>query len=174
MSKAIEAAIRSKHWKKARQLVRAELRKEPGSHWLITRLGLTFYEERAYRTSLAYSQKALKLAPGCPLVLWDYAGALQMLGKHRLALRVYRQLLSRGVERIAYGDCGEGRRWARGLIADCHYRVATSYRKLKKRSAAIDSYQKHLKMRGPGCSSIYAVRTVRKELSELIFPHLNS
>ena len=167
MSKAIEAAIRSERWKKARQLIRAELKDKPKSHWLLTRLGLTYYEERAYRASLSYSQKALRLAPECPLALWDYAGSLQMLGRHRMALRVYRQLLSRGVGQIAHGDCGEGRGWARGLIAGCFYREAHSYKKLKKEKAAIDSYRKHLRMRGPGCRSIYAVRTVRKELSEL-------
>jgi hypothetical protein len=58
MSKVIEAAIRSQRWKKARQLIRAELKEKPDSHWLLTRLGLTYYEERAYRASLLYSQKA--------------------------------------------------------------------------------------------------------------------
>lgn len=168
MSKAIEAAIHSEKWKKARQLIRAELKEKPDSHWLLTRLGLTYYEERAYRKSLSCSRKALRLAPHCPLVLWDYAGSLQMLGRHRMALRVYRQLLSRGVEQVAHDDCGEGRSWARGLIADCLYRQAQSYTELKEQKAAIDSYRKHLKMRGPACRSIYAVRTVRRELSELV------
>jgi tetratricopeptide (TPR) repeat protein len=167
MSKAIEAAIRTEKWKKARQLIRAELKERPDSHWLLTRLGLTYYEERAYRTSLSYCRKALRLAPHCPLALWDYAGSLQMLGRHRIALRVYRQLLSRGVEQIARGECGEGRGWARGLMADCLYRQAYSFTELKEQKAAIDAYRKHLKMRGPGCRSIYAVRTVKKELSEL-------
>jgi hypothetical protein len=66
-----------------------------------------------------------------------------MLGRHCMALRVYRQLLSRGVKQIAHGDCGEGRGWARGLIADCFYRAAQRYKKLKERKAAIDGYRKH-------------------------------
>jgi tetratricopeptide (TPR) repeat protein len=168
MSKAIEAAIRKEKWKEARRLIRADLREKPDSHWLLTRLGLTYYEERSYRTSLSYSQKALKLAPLCPLALWDYAGSLQMLGRHRMALRVYRQLLSRGAAQIAHGDCGEGRGRARGLMADCLYRQAQSYRKLKQPKSAIDAYRRHLRMRGSGCRSIYAVRTVRKELAELV------
>jgi len=158
--------IRGEKWKKARQLIRAELKERPDSHWLLTRLGLTYYEERSYGPSLSYSKKALKLAPECPLALWDYAGSLQMLGRHRMALRVYRQLLTRGIEQIAHADCGEGRVWARGMIADCFYRQAQSYKKLKEQKAAIDAYQRHLRMRGPGCRSIYAVRTVRKESSE--------
>jgi tetratricopeptide (TPR) repeat protein len=167
MSNTIEAAIRSENWRKARRLIRAKLKREPDNHWLLTRLGLTYYEERAYRESLSYERKALNLAPRCPLALWDYAGSLQMLGKHRMALRVYRQLLSRGIKGIAFGDCGEGRGWARGLIADCFYRQAHSYRKLGEQKASIGCYRRHLKMRGPGCRSIYPVQAVRKELSEL-------
>jgi tetratricopeptide (TPR) repeat protein len=168
MSKAIEAAIRREKWKEARQLIRAELKQKPDSHWLLTRFGLTYYEERAYRTSLSYSQKALTLAPLCHLALWDYAGSLQMLGRHRMALRVYRQLLSRGATQIARGDCGEGRSRARGLMADCLYRQAHSYTRLKQPKSAIDAYRGHLRIRGPGCRSIYAIRTVRKELAELV------
>ncbi len=168
MSKAIEAAIRSERWKTARRLIRTELKRSPRSHWLITRLGLTYYEERAYRASLSYSRKALKLALKCPLVLRDYAGTLQMLGRHRTALRMYRTLVSRGVEQIGREECGEGRAWARGLVADCLYRLANSYKELKERKAAIDSYRKHLRMRGPGCRSIYSVARVKIELSELI------
>jgi hypothetical protein len=77
MSKAIEAAIRTEKWERVRQLIRAELKEEPDSHWLLTRLSLTYYEEQAYRKSLSYSRKALKLAPRCPRALWDYAGCLQ-------------------------------------------------------------------------------------------------
>jgi tetratricopeptide (TPR) repeat protein len=167
MSKAIEAAIRSEKWGKARKLIRAELKRKPDSHWLMTRLSLTYYEEHKYVTSLSYSKKALKIEPRCPLALWDYAGTLQMLGRHRMALGIYRQLLSRGIEGIAHGDCGEGLSWARGLVADCFYRQGHSLRALKQKKAAIKSYGKHLRMRGPGCRSIYKVSAVRKELSEL-------
>lgn len=167
MSKAIEAAINLERWKRARRLIRAELRKEPRSHWLLTRLGLTYYEEHEYRASLRYSKMALKLAPSCPLALWDYAGSLQMLGRHRAALLVYGKILSRSIAPIANGDCGEGLSWARGLLADCHYRQAISHKRSGDQQIAIRAYRKHLKMRGPGCQSIYPIRTVRKQLSEL-------
>jgi tetratricopeptide (TPR) repeat protein len=168
MSKSIEAAIRLGEWKEARRLIRTELKSNSGSHWLMTRLGLTYYEEHRYRVSMSYSLKALKIKPRCPLVLWDYACCLQMLGKHHMALRIYRRLLSRGVAKVAWGDCGEGLSWARGLLADCFYRQAHSYRALKKTNGAMKSYRKHLSMRGPGCRSIYAIKLVRKELSELL------
>jgi tetratricopeptide (TPR) repeat protein len=172
MSRNIEAAIQSEEWKKARQLIRAELKKKPLSHWLLTRLGSTYYEERAYRVALSYEMRAFKLAPKCPLVLWDYAGTLQALGKHKFALRVYCRLTSRGIDSIAFGNCGEGLARARGLVADCHYRKALSYLKIGRPRAAINAYRTHLRMRGPGCRSIYAMKAIKKELATLINPNM--
>ena len=54
--------------------------------------------------------------PNCPLALWDYAGALEMLDQTEEALSMYRRLVRRGVSAIAHGTCGEGLAWGRGLM----------------------------------------------------------
>ena len=72
-----------------------------------------YYEQRRYALALKYAEKAFAEVPSCPLVLWDYAGALQMLGRHNEALDLYARIVTRGVDRIANGECGEGRAWAR-------------------------------------------------------------
>jgi tetratricopeptide (TPR) repeat protein len=164
MSRAIETAIKKEDWKRARRLVRAALRQQPDSHWLIARLALTYYEEHNYEHSLTIAEQARKTAPHCPLVLWELAGSLDMLGRHRTAIAIYRRLIRRGVESITFGDCGEGLAWARGLIADCWYRVARCQHKVGRRADAVRGYERHLAMRGPGCRSIYALHDVRKEL----------
>lgn len=127
MSKEIEKLIADEKWKDVRKLIRAALRKEPGDHWLLTRLGTTYYEVFDYEKALFYSKQALELAPNCPLVLWDYASDLDMLGRTKEAIAIYKKLVKRGVEGIAYGECGEGLAWARGLVADCLYRLAKCY-----------------------------------------------
>ena len=167
MSKAIERAIDQENWPQARALMRSALRREPYSHWLLTRLGLTYYEQRQYKRALHYSEKALALDPRCPLVLWDYAGCLDMLDRPKDALPIYRKLIRRGVDRLAHGECGEGRAWARSLVADCHYRMAHCHRRLANNTQAVASYRRHLALRGPGCHSIYSITTVRNELQSL-------
>jgi tetratricopeptide (TPR) repeat protein len=167
MSSKIEALIGSDDWPAARQAIRAELRKSPKNHWLLTRLGLTYYEERRYQRALQYERQALAEAPNCPLVLWDYAGSLQMLGEDQTALKVYRHLIRRGITAIAYGDCGEGLAWARGLVADCHYRMAGCYAALRRPRLATKSLQNHLSLRGPGCRSIYPRAKIEEELRKL-------
>lgn len=163
----IEHEIARENWVNARKLITAELRKDPDSHWLLTRLSLTYYEQFKYTKALELTTRALSLAPSCPLVLWDHAGALDMLGRTNEALTIYQRLIKRGVNRIAYDDCGEGLARARGLIADSLYRLAICYTTLKKPREAMSAYKRHLAMRGPGCHSIYGLKAVRRELNDL-------
>lgn len=163
----IEREIARANWAGARKLISAELREDPDNHWLIARLSLTHYEQRQYTKALELTIKALQLAPTCPLVLWDHAGTLAMLGRTVEALAINQRLIKRGVDRIAYGACGEGLAWARGLVADSWYRSAHCYKALKKTRQAIGAYNRHLAMRGPGCRSIYDLKAVRRELNDL-------
>ena len=167
MSKEIEKLIAIEDWKAARKLIRAALRKEPDSHWLLTRLGLTYYEEQNYEKALFYDTQAMNLAPNCPLVLWDYAGTLDMLGRNKEAIAIYRKLIKRGVDKIAYGECGEGLAWARGVVADCLYRIAKCYAEEEKPKKALNYYEQHLNQRGPGCRSIYPIDEVKKQMKEI-------
>jgi len=90
----IEKAIEAQDWPKARKLIQRELLQNRNDHWLLTRLSLTYYEEHQYHAALWLALKALRLAPYCPLVNWDRAGSLEMLGREDEALKLYRRLLS--------------------------------------------------------------------------------
>jgi len=161
----IENFIKRGDWLEARRLVAAALDKTPDSHWLITRLALTYYEEREYERSLVLELRARELAPHCPLVLWDLAGTFQMLNRFPEAVVIYRRLLRRGVKAVAFGPCGEGVAWARGLLADCWYRLAQCHQANGRRLQALRCYQRHLASRGPGCRSIYRLEDVRHEMA---------
>jgi tetratricopeptide (TPR) repeat protein len=162
----IEALIEADNWKGARKAIIAALRTQPQSHWLISRLALTHYEELEYEKALELDQQALALAPGCPLALWGYAGSLEMLSRAHEALKIYQRLIDRGAESIAYGECGEGLARARGLVADSYYRMATCYESLGKKEKAMDAFETHLDLRGPGCYSIYPLGELRMELKQ--------
>ncbi len=165
--KRIELEVARENWVKARKLITEELRHDPDDHWLLIRLSLTYYEQREYSKALGFSNQALEMAPSCPLVLWNHAGALEMLGRTNEALTIYQRLIRRGVNRIAFDACGEGVALARGMVADSQYRLAGCYLTLKRFGQAARAYKRHLAMRGPGCRSIYSLRVVRNELSRL-------
>ncbi|PYP86125.1 MAG: hypothetical protein DMG65_19420 [Candidatus Angelobacter sp. Gp1-AA117] len=151
----IEQAIKCNDWEKARLLIRRWLHHEPNDHWLLTRLGLTYYEQRQYKRALHYSLKALQIAPYCPLAVWDYAGTLDMLGREKEALSIFRWLTTWGEETLAHGPCGEGIQAARSLIADCFYRIGTILARQGQRKRAAAAFREHLSRRTPGTRSIY-------------------
>ena len=97
------------------------LNEEPDEHWILAQIAETYYLEEYFTESLEYAEKAYKIAPRCPLVIWEYAESLLRLGKNDDVEPLYRSLIRRGVKRIAYGECGEGIRAARMLVNDCRY-----------------------------------------------------
>jgi tetratricopeptide (TPR) repeat protein len=166
-ARQIEEALQRDNWEKARLLIRQWLRREPKNHWLLTRLGLTYYEQKQYKRALHYELKALQIEPYCPLVVWDYAGTLDMLGRKKEALSVYRWLTSWGEERLAYGPCGEGIRAARSLIADCFYRIGAILEEQGQRKRAVAAFREHLSRRTRGTRSIYPLSKVRRRYAKL-------
>ena len=129
------AAGRSRNLETEKSL-RAELRRDPSDHWLMTRLSATLYEARKYKDAAIYAKRALLIQPTCPLVKWDLAGALDMLGKERQAIRLWSGLVRRGAARIAKGTCGEGLSWSRALVVDCYYRLALAHYDVGERKKA--------------------------------------
>lgn len=167
MSKVIESLIAADDWRGARRLIHAALRRDPESHWLISRLALTYYEEFNYGRALDYDRRAYAIAPHCPLVLWGLAGSLDMLERYDEAISIYRRIVRRGKQRLAYGECGEGLARARGLYADALYRMSMCYSAKGNRRLALVHLERHLDERGPGCHSIYPLDDIRLEAGHL-------
>jgi tetratricopeptide (TPR) repeat protein len=163
----IERAISREEWPRARRLIREALKQEPNSHWLLSRLALTYYEKQQYRRALNYELKALQIEPYCPLAIWGYAGVLDMLERHKESLQIYRWLISWGEDRLAFGPCGEGIQRARSLIADCFYRIAHIQERSGQRKRAIQAYKEHLSRRTRGTRSIYQLKVVKDKMRKL-------
>ncbi len=166
-SERINDLFKRQRWAEARRLLQKRLDGDPNNHWLLTRLGTTYYEERDYPKSLELSRRAQELAPECPLVLWDLASTLEMLGDDRGALRVYRELFARGPQGIATDECGEGMPWAVALLADCLYSAAGCLHRIGERDAAVSCLRQHLELRALGARSIYSRRDVGKRFAEI-------
>jgi tetratricopeptide (TPR) repeat protein len=166
-TKRIQKLFELERWKEARKVILAELQKEPTSHWLLTRLATTYYEERDYQEAITLGMQAYELAPHCPLVLWDLAGALQMVGDDKAALTLYEGLLKRGIKRVAEDECGEDRAWATALLTDCLFRMGQSLAALGRTKAARRAFQGYLLMRGKGAGSIYSAEDAVKELAKI-------
>ena len=169
-SARINKLFQAGRWAEARALLEPRLKAEPNSHWLLTRLGTTYYEELDYRKALQLSRRAYKLAPRCPLVLWDLASTLEMIGEDRKALDIYKTLFALGPKGVAEEECGEGINWASALLTDCLYSAAGCLHRLGEQDAALACIQQHLEMRALGVKSIYSLREARKRLADVAGP----
>lgn len=155
----------------ARRSLREELAAEPDHHWILTRIGNTYYQEGKNRLALKYIRKALGIQPKCPLVQWDYACVLSEVGKDKEALRIFEKLIRRGANRIAEDECGEGLSWAKSLILDCYYRGGCSADSLGKKSLAKKYFLQHFQNRARGLFSLYRRADARRQVIEA-FPEL--
>ena len=167
---AVNTAIAKQNWSCLRQLVLDEMAKNRdghSDHWLLDRLSLSYYEERDYKSAYKVIKEAEELAPECPLVLWDLAGTLDMLGDKSAAIDIWRRLIKRGYQSVASDECGEGIRWAKSLLNDCRYRVAISLWDIGDVKQAYREMQQHLKHRSPGIPSVYPIQEARAELEKL-------
>jgi len=173
-SQQINMLFAQEEWAKARRLLERRLAKEPDNHWLLTRLGTTYYEQQDYEKALGFSQKAFQIAPHCPLVLFDLASTLEMLGEDAQAVKIYAKLFQRGVKGVAEEECGEGVVWARSLLADCLYSVAGCQHRLEHHEQAMWFIQLHLEWRARGAKSIYSVKEARERLREIAGPSLSA
>lgn len=167
MSEMVWRLMEAERYVEARAMLLRRLKDEPENHWLLTRVGTTHYEERDYENALKYHEKALRLAPKCPLVVWDYAGTIDMLGRNEEAIRIWKGLTRQGVRSIARGECGEGTRRARSLVNDSRYRIGKAYAAMGRAELATRYLKAYIANRGPNCDSIYNLREVRKALKDI-------
>lgn len=158
--------LAAEQYTQARKLLKTHYKKEPQSYWLQTMIGATYYEQRKYEKALFWAEKAMTEGKNDPLVLWDYAGVLSMLGRTDEAMRIWQQLIDCGSEKVGTELCGEGIRWAKSLINDCRYRLALAHKEKGNREVAHAYFQAHLTQRR-GTPSLYALREVKKEISLL-------
>ncbi len=150
-----------------RKILLRLLKSEPDDHWLLSRISSCYYEERNYRKALVYSTEAIKFAPSCPLALMDHAACLDMLGRGKEAIEIWRRLLRKGKRKIAVGECGEGIRSAKEIVNSCRYRLGVAYADLGRRDLAIRYLKLHLKFRQRGIPCPQTKREVKARLKRI-------
>lgn len=138
---AIEQLIADEYWPEARGCIQAALKDAPKSHWLWSRLSLTYYEEYRYEKALRLAEKAREFHPECPLACWEQAGALSALKRYDEAIAIYKDIISEGISNNNFNGCWEDADWALHLMSDSVFRISDCYLSLNERDKA-DIYLK--------------------------------
>ncbi len=166
IGKQIDDLINAERWEEARKLIQEALKKEPDSHWLLTQLGETYYEERQYKQALQMLLQSQEILPDCPLTLWHLAGTLDALGRHATAIRLYGWLL-RSKRTPKDDPCWESTAWTDLLKTDCVYRIGLCFRHLKQNEPAEKLLRAYCNILLAGGDGSYPIEEARKQLQEL-------
>lgn len=156
----IEKYFDEDNWVKARELLLIELKKNKDDAWLLTRLSTTYYEQYDYKKALEISIRAFAILPSDPLVIWDYAGALSMLGEDKQAINFYKMIVRMDLNKIAFFETGNGLRWAKSIVNDSRFRIGLCFLDLKNQKQAKKWIEEHLKNRKKGLPSLYSKKEI--------------
>jgi len=167
ISEVLNQCIMEEDWQKAKEILENELRNFPEDHFLLTQMGEVYYEMRDYNKALIFTQKAVEIAPNCPLALNNHATVLFMHERYEEAQQIWKNLLKKGVSEIAQDECAEGIRWAKSLLNDIRFRVGDTYLALGNSPKALQFYQLHLENRQRGQFSNFSKKEILEEIREI-------
>ena len=165
LSKEIDMCFDNDDWSRAVDILQNALDKNPDDHWILTRLSSVYYEMKEYDKALQLSNRAMKIAPACPLALSNHASVLDMSKREKEAINIWNILIKKRIDEVAYGECGEGRTWAKSLINDAVYRIGLSYLDIGEKKKALEYFGIHLKNRERGVFSNFSRKEVLFQIS---------
>ena len=163
----IKDLLRREKGLEARQLLERERETDPKNHWLITQLGVTFYEQGEYENALQFFLASLEIVADCPLTLWNLAGTFDALGKYASAMSIYTWLLQ--TNKSPEDDpCWESRApRTQALKTDCVYRIGVCFQHLGKKQKAENCYHQYLNILSIGIEASYSIDDVKRQLQGL-------
>jgi tetratricopeptide (TPR) repeat protein len=153
-------------WTEAQKFLNKERKKDQGNHWILTQLGVTFYEQQRYEEALPLFVASLEIVPDCPLTLWNLAGTLDALGKTAQAISIYTWLLE-STKSPEVDPCWESTEWAEALKADCVYRLGVCFQHLDAKQKAEDCYREYLNLLLSGIKGSYSSEDVMRQIRAL-------
>ncbi len=134
-------------------------------HERLVERGLDLHEARRYAAALPWFERALAVAPACPVAQYNRANTLHMLGRDGEAEPILRELVAATLaelrRRCATAD-------ARSLQLDAHYLLSLVLLEAGKSAAeALGQAEEHLRRRRRGLQSNFPVREVRAHVREI-------
>ena len=163
-SSLINKYIENDRWLDAKRILESELVTYPTEYWLLTTLSNVYYELRDYKKAFEFSEKALSIAPFDYLVLNNHACILSVLdGKENEAIKLLQRIIRSKLSKIAYGDHGEGMRWAKSLVNDSRVRLALVYLSNNEKTKALKYLNDHLENRERGVFSNFSKKEIIKK-----------
>jgi len=166
LSSKIDDLFEHEKWDEARRILEREREKDSEDHWILTQLGVTFYEQHQYKEALDLFEASRSILPECPLTLWNLAGTLDALGNHQWALPFYEWILA-SKKSPEDDPCWESDEWTMSLKADCVYRAGVCFQHLGKKTEAREFYHQYQCLLSKGIAGAYSGEDVTNRIRSL-------
>lgn len=170
----LDSLIDKEDWTKAKKLLKKELERYPKEYFLITSLSKVYYNSKDYKNAIRLAEQAYEIEPDDVLVVYDYGCALDASKMNRKAIEKWDIILSKDIEEIAFGEFGEGMKWAKSMINDTRFRKALSLFEIKNFKEAKNLIEDHLNNRRRGIYSDFSLKEVRSVHDKILQKLLSS
>ena len=147
-------------WLEAKAILEEEKEKYPNEYFLVTSLAKVCYNLKLYKEALSYAEKAMEIEPNDVLVIYDYGCALSALDRNEEAIKQWDRIIEMDIKEVAYGDFGEGLKWAKSIINDSRYRKAICSLEIGDKVEAKKLIETHLTNRQRGVYSDFTKKQV--------------
>jgi tetratricopeptide (TPR) repeat protein len=135
------------------------------NHIELVRCGNRIHEDRKYRAALPYFERALEVAPRCPVAAYCKANTLHMLDRDEEAYAILKRLINASILELrdCCPHCGP-----ESLQLDAYYLLFLVT--LRARGFGREAFgyaRQHLRRRRRGLESLWSVREVRAEIAAM-------
>jgi hypothetical protein len=119
IEKKLESFEKNHQKKRLISYLKKKCREFPNEYWLKTCLAEYLYNF-GEKECLTYARDAYRMAPNDMLVAYNYACALFLNCDYHIAKEILDIIIKKSIKEIAYGEHGEGLRWAKNLVKDAN------------------------------------------------------
>ncbi len=119
------------------------IKDNPYNYQLLTKLSFIYFQEWNIDKAIEFSQKAFKLAPSNPVVLWDYGRALIEKENSSKALRILKKAFHLKMPQFIK-KTGFNRNKSLGFKNDFRFEIALCYIQQDKFSLAVNWLKKYV------------------------------
>ena len=160
--------IDDEDWELATKLILEALDKFQNEYYLWSMLAQMNYNQEKYIEALKFNKRAYLIEGNDPLVLYNYASSLAMFDNSiEEAVKIFTKILNENIKEIAYGEFGEGMKWARSIYNDSLYKLGECHLAMNNKKKAKQYITKHLENRSRGIYSDFSKKGVIKKLKQL-------
>ena len=163
-------SLKSKsNWTGMIRMLKRYAMRYPNEYYIYQQLAATLYCDSVSQFKLAYkyAERAMKIEPDDDLNIYTYACSLYYVGQLDKSLEYFTKIINKDIHEIAYGEHGEGVRYAKQLINDSVYMIGVVCLDMHRYNEAKDYFMRYLESKKPFQYSDFTKKQAMNHLLEL-------